>query len=141
MTDDPKKEERAPQIDVAALVGKWADWIKENQPAIKRFGQVVSAFLAKLPEWSENLEANTLLLQRGMESMREGGYGGVLHILSASDVLEMSASQPGELESRLFAESSKDGFKSEMLSLYKELGLPSEHAILLQEALDRSPQQ
>ncbi len=128
--------------DIRAL-GEWltdmnrrlSAWVEQNRPALEHFGQAVSTVLAKLPEWKANLEANMLLVQRGLDVMRAEGYGGAGYILSMHETIELGAVPLEEIERRLYSESVKSEFSQAMLDLYKSSGLRPDRSPLIEEAM------
>lgn len=112
-----------------------AKWMDQNSPTLRQFTERLVTILEKLPEWHENLQANMLLLEQGLEVLRSEGFTSTNFIFSARDVLEFGTASPEEANRRLYELTATESFFEDFLKLYESSGLRPERSSLFKEAL------
>lgn len=95
----------------------------------------VADFLARLPEWHSNLEANKALLDQGMENLEASPYRAVWHLFSLTDVLPFAQLTQQEIDERLFEHTASEPFAEELATIFESTALRAGRLPLVNEAL------
>ncbi len=114
------------------LVG---EWFLRNGPALRVLSGQLYAVLEKLPEWTANLQTHALLLERGLQVLRDEGYCSTGHVFPASEAMDLAALSPDELHRTLHERTTTPEFGRDVLDIYRSSCLRPDRVALLDEAL------